>query len=182
MTTSTSRCLGLTLGIREVGIAVTTRTSVLQTRVLNLRCLTSRGGIERRFRQELENTVNAFAVEHIALAAVGTGAEKFPLLVVLHRHVLDVAEEQRLAIAHLAPAAIKSGLAPPATNPSHRALRAAMIARFPSLSHLSSARAAPAINGMRDFGLVNPSAKERYWTPMFLALGAATLHLDQLRL
>jgi hypothetical protein len=156
------------IGAREVGVAVVTRERLLHGRVLNVRKIRSAAARERRFAQVLDDVLEHGAPGHLVVVVPkDLDQTREAQLASLAR----IAAHRGLARVDLRAPDVRRGFAPVATT---RALSQALCERYPTLAPrvpvstaLLSGRAAPR------------SERERYWTPLFLAVGAAALVLDR---
>mgnify|MGYP000132329275 CR=1 FL=1 len=159
-------CLGLCLGAREVGQAAATVNELLSESVLNIRKIASDTGKERRFRQTVERAITQLGVERIAVVRpVGEVARH--VVVKAQELVLDeVADRTGVIVTYRdADDVRKAHLTDHSLRPSNQRLARELVKRYPELEARLSE------------GTRARTGKERYWSRMFLALGAALIEL-----
>lgn len=177
-----ARTLGIRLGARAVGLAVTTVPHVVHFQVLNLCKLTSQTGKEARFRQVVQALLTRHAPARLLLVPADPGCADTPLVCALTTWLAQEAARCELDLRVVEASAVRQALCPPALRPSGRALAEALATRFEAVRHLAPSREpVPGVQYLPDLarrGRRTRSSRQLYWQPMFLALGAAVLGLE----
>lgn len=177
-----ARALGVALGARAVGLAVTTAEHVVHHQVLNLGKLTTQTGKEARFRQVLQALLDRHEPSMLALVSPATQTVERGFLCSLDAWLREEAGRRTLLLRETTSDAVRRALVPPGEQPSGRRLAEALCAQFegvrvlaPSREKVPGAEYVPelALRGRR-----TRSSRELYWRPMFLALGSAVLVLQ----
>lgn len=175
------RCLALTLCPGQVGLALASVAHVVHTQVVNIRKLRSREAREARVRQVVLRMVEAYRPTHLVLVLSASDDEE-PLLTALRTWLEATATEHGLQVLRMTRGEVRQALVPRGTRPSNRNLADLLATRFAAVAELAPSREKPLLP-MNLVGAVGMrrrlrTSRERYWQPMFLALGAATTVLD----
>ena len=161
-------CMALCLGPREVGRAIVSTFHIPDKGVANIRKVRTQEGKEHRFRQVVERMLALWPVGGIAL--VNHSREQQDAVSRQCAIVHELAHTYQLEVTAMEPQKVREhfckGLH---ARPTNRRLAAALCQRFP--------------DDLREFNF-NPldgrapqvrTPAERYWTPLFLAIGAAVI-------
>lgn len=183
---ATKPCLGILLHHQEVGYALADREHLHRYGVLNIRKLHSPEAKEARFRQSLCHLLDRFPCERIALVLPAESVAGEPLIKSLSAWLEQEARERQLPVRswdrQVLRGVVVGASRAEATN---RILARTLSRRFPQLLRLLPIVRIPIPGHLAPPPTVSkspmPSAKERYWSSMFLALGAAVATLDQLQ-
>lgn len=176
-------CLGLTLGPREVGIALLSSEHLVVFRVVNLRKIASHEGRERRFCQVLDDLLDTFPVTRIAWSRLDERPQKTLTLVENQELAIgQAARTRQLASDHVDRDKALDHLLPDSDPKTLYTLAEMLASRFPELREKApSSEPVPGADHVPELALVGRrlrTSRERYWSRMFLALGIAQTALD----
>lgn len=166
-------CLGLVLGGREIGYAVSSKGRLRHYGVLNIRKLNSQESKEARFRQVVKALFDRFNVTSVVVVEPVSGFNVSPLFHSLAIWLRDELLRRRVQLVTTARETVRQRHAEDKRPATQRALARTLAVRFPELERLTLPAEA------ESNGCVRPTSKERYWSSMFLALAAALKHLEQ---
>lgn len=171
-------CLGLVLGMREIGYAVTSGGQLHAFGILNINKLVSAESKESRFRALVMNYLEIPQVTRIALMEPYPGIADEALIASLLAWLTQVSVEKRRAIEVSPYAAVMRTHGSETQPATHRTLCATLAKRWPVLQRFTPEAELP-VRGhlVPDFLSVKlprfASPRERYWQRAFLALGTA---------
>lgn len=174
--------LGVLLSSREVGLAVIAGNRLLEFGVTNLRKLRSREAREQRVRRAIERLIDDYAVARIARAIPDRPLDPTGLVAAEAAWLEDACARRGLPL-HAYPAAdIRRALVPAHHRATNRTVADAIADRFDALrQYTPSGRPAPGAELVPELATRRsavPTNRERYWTRVFLAAGAAAYDLD----
>jgi hypothetical protein len=171
--------LGVCPGGRAVGLAIASREHLVRVYVLNLAKIPSDEGREQRFRTVLLRLLDAYGIARVAvvLRTARSDPRVHQELAVLRA----LAFEHDLPLGTTTGGEVRRAFGPTETGRhANRAVASALVTRYPALRRaIRSDRedlARSLTLGLRRTSF--PSPFERYWSRMFLALGAAVLDLE----
>lgn len=177
-----ARALGVALGTRAAGLAVTTAEHVVHHQVLNLGKLTTQTGKEARFRQVLQDLLERHEPSMLALVSPAGQSVKRGLLCSLDLWLREEAGQRALPLHETTSDEVRRALVPPGEQPSGRRLAEALCKRFEGVRVLAPSReSVPGAEYVPELALRGRrtrSSRELYWRPMFQALGSAVLALQ----
>ena len=175
--------LGVALGGREVGLAIATREHLVYDGILNLQKIKTEELRERQFAVGIARRLDGYPVTRLAVVVLQTpGTAKVPLVEIERCRLAGIARERNLTLTTYRSSEVKAKLLPNHSRPSTRALGNELGTRFLSLAGKApSAEPVPGADLVPELALMRRTvvtAHERYWSRMFLALGAALVDLD----
>lgn len=172
--------LGVCLGHRDIGVALTTREHLVRTQVVGLRrhAPTSRAS---RAVTAIGNLLTAYEPSRIALVLIDamTGSE---LVAQLDGWLRDHAALRGMTVAAYRADVVRTALVPEGTRPTNRDLAHTLAERHPELQPLAPKPRPETIaseNGSWTPRAPLPTPRERYFTRLFLAVGGALHDLDE---
>lgn len=181
--TSTSRLyLGISLSPREIGHALTTGEDLVRYGVVNVRKADTEDGKVRRLEAQMLRYLDAHDLSGVIIVRAAKQVAVHPLVIRVRTWLEAVLRDRQISVCFVDRLAAGRILEVDDSGPeTHRHLFARLGVRFPELRHLISP-GGPAPYDAGALGLRPrtplPSARERYWLNMFLALSAVTQHID----
>lgn len=145
--------------------------TLLTSGIMNLRKLVSNQGKEVRFRHEVAQLIEQHGVRTVAVIAPPPHLAEHELTPALQFWLRDESTRQRLALTTQRQRDVIRDVVGDAALPHTLRGLAWRLAR----DHPELAGKAPPVNGLGTGERYQRTSKERYWQPMFLALGAATV-------
>lgn len=176
-------CLGLVLGMREVGYAVTSGAQLHAFGVLNIKKIQSPEGKESRFRGLVLNYLNIPQVTRIALVEPYPGIADEALVTSLLAWLNQVSVERNRTIEVCPYNAVMRTHGTEVAPATHRTLCTTLARRWPVLSRFTPEAELPVRGHLVPDFLASKlprfaSPRERYWQRAFLALGTALHAID----
>lgn len=179
----TEVCLGLHLAHREIGNVVTTRDNLLRYGVLNIRKVHSQEAKEARFRRLVDYLYRTYTPHAVVIVQPIAEQENTPLMVAFRSWLSSYCLKRNVPLHVVDRDTVKAWASGRDVKATHRQVARKLAQRHPELQKLLPAIEEP-VHGELVPAAARPSsalvtARERYWSGMFLALAAAHYTLDQ---
>lgn len=180
----TSLCLGLLLGAREVGYGLLSQNDLLRYGVLNIRKIQSQEAKEARFRQIVLRYLDQEGCRQVAVVRPLSGRSGHPLIASMLTWLESESARRGVSLEMVEREQVKLAIVPSVNLPTGRRLAQTLALRFPELQQVVADTVTSALRdettpSPMPHRLPLPSAKERYWSQMFLAVAAGLCVLNR---
>lgn len=174
--------LGVLLSAREIGLAIVRENRLLEFGVTNLRKLQSRETKEQRARRAIEQLLDEYTVTRIARAVPDRDLDPSGVVTAEFAWLEAEALRRNLQLHAYQASDIRRALVGSGRRATNRTVSEAIALRYQALSkYAPSAQPAAGSNLVPELAArrsTMPNNRERYWTRVFLAAGAAAYDLD----